>query len=118
MERAEVLSVLVENSSQPVTVTDTDSNILYVNDALEGASGYSQEEILGGNPNVLGSRERTDEEIEEMYKRLNEGEAVEMDGVTNQTKDGEIYVQDQELIPISIHNGTPDYFVCISELED
>lgn len=116
MERAEVLSVLLENSYQPIIVTDTDSNIVYANEALQEVSGYSEEELLGENPRILSSEEHTEEEFQEMYEALNNSEEFFIEGMSNKTKDGEIYLHDQKLIPIEVHNGTPDYFAGVSEL--
>lgn len=116
MERAEVLSVLVERSNQPVIVTDTDSNIVYVNKALEEVSGYQEAELLGENPSLFNSGSHTEQEFQQMYDALNNGETVIIEDMKNETKDGEIYTHDQELIPISVHSGTPDYFAGISEL--
>lgn len=118
MERAEILSILVENSNHPIVVTDIDSNILYVNKALEEVSGYSEKELIGENPNIMSSGEHSEEEFEKMYKALNNGEKYKINGMTNQTKKGELYVKDQEVFPISVHSDTPEYFVGISELRE
>lgn len=117
MERAEVLSVLVQNSNQPIVVTDTDANIVYVNEALQEISGYSESELIGENPRVLSSGEHEEEEFQRMYDALRDGESYSIIDMKNQSKEGEIYVHDQEILPINIHNGSPDYYAGISELK-
>ena len=115
-EKGEVLSVVVENSNHPIIVTDTDSTILYANEALENVSGYTEEEMQGKTPHIFSSEEHTDEDFQEMYESLAEGDSVSLDGMKNRSKDGEVYIHDQEVIPISVHRDDPDYFVGISEV--
>jgi len=117
LERAEILNTVVEGSINPIIVTDTESNIVYVNQALEDVSEYSREELIGQNPNILSSGKHTEEEFQKMYNALNNGETVKFDGMVNSKKSGENYVHDQEIIPICVHNSQPDYFAGISKLK-
>ena len=116
-ERSQVLREIVDKSDNPIVVTNTDSEIVYVNPAHEEVTGYSFEEILGENPSMFSSGEHPDELFEEMYDALFSGYEFEIDDMRNKDKEGEIYEMDQQIIPISIHGEEPDYFAAIAVLE-
>lgn len=115
-ERAEILSSMVEMSNQPVLVTDNDSKILYVNEALEEISGYDSSELIGEEPSLLSSDIHEEALFKEMYESLENGECYKIEGMKNKTKDGEIYEHDQTLTPVTVHGQKPDYFLAISEI--
>lgn len=113
----EVYESIVENSENPILVTDSDSNILYVNQAFEEVTGYSEEEIIGENPNVLNSGARDSDTFAEMYDSLRAGEAFEIEDMTNVRKDGEEYMHDQHLIPVAMNGGIPEFYAAISDVK-
>jgi PAS domain S-box-containing protein len=49
------LSLVVEQSPNPVIITDLDTRIEYVNDAFTRLSGYSREQAMGQTPRMLKS---------------------------------------------------------------
>jgi len=118
LERAEILNTVVESSVNPIVVTDTESDIVYVNKALEEVSGYSRDELIGRNPNILSSGKHDKEEFQRMYQKLNSGETVNFNDMVNLRKGGSTYVHDQEIIPICVHSPVPDYFAGISQLNE
>lgn len=115
-ERSAISTKVVENMPNPVLVTDTDSEILYVNEALEEITGYDGEELIGKNPNILASGEHPDELFQEMYASLENEEVFEIEGMTNQKKNGEIYRHNQMVMPVLVHGEEPKYFVGASEV--
>ena len=56
-KRAEIererLTRAIEQSGDTIIITDADGAILYVNPAFTRTSGYSREEALGRNPNLV-----------------------------------------------------------------
>lgn len=113
----EVYESIVENSENPILITDSESNILYVNPAFEEVTGYSEQEILGENPNLLNSNAHDSDTFAEMYESLKAGEIFEIENMTNVRKDGEEYLHDQHLIPISTEGGIPDFYAAISDVK-
>lgn len=112
----EVYESIIENSDNPILVTDSNSEVLYVNKAFEDVTGYSEEEVLGKNPNFLNSGEHDDETFREMYDSLETGEVFEIEEMTNVKKCGEEYVHDQQLIPVSMNGGPPEFYASVSNL--
>lgn len=117
MER-EVYEAVVENSDNPIVITDSESNILYVNDAFEEVTGYSEEEMVGENPNILSSDKHDSETFAEMYESLKAGEIFEIEDMTNIRKNGDEYLHDQQLIPISMGGDIPEFYAAISDVEE
>ena len=113
----EVYESIVENSDNPIVVTDSESNILYVNDAFEEVTGYSEDEILGENPNMLNSQVHDSETFAEMYESLKAGEVFEIEDMTNVRKNGEEYLHDQHLIPVSTNGDNPEFYAAISDVK-
>lgn len=50
-----ILSKAVENNPASIVITNSDGNIVYVNPKFVTLTGYSIEEAIGQNPNVLQS---------------------------------------------------------------
>lgn len=116
-ERSQLLRKIVDKSDHPIIVTNTDSEIVYVNPAHEEITGYSLEEVIGENPNMFSSGEHPPELFEEMYQALNSGEEFEINNMRNENRQGDIYKMDQQIIPVSIHGNNPDYFAAIADLD-
>lgn len=115
----EVYEAVVENSDNPIVITDSESNILYVNSAFEEVTGYSEEEVIGENPSILNSESHGSETFAEMYENLRAGEVFEIEDMTNVSKDGDEYLHDQQLIPISMNgDDVPEFYAAISDVEE
>lgn len=114
----EVYEAIIDNSDNPIVITNSESDILYVNRAFEEVTGYSEDEVIGENPNVLNSDNHESETFAEMYKSLKAGEVFEIDEMTNVRKDGEEYLHDQQLIPISKDGGIPEFYAAISDVKN
>lgn len=116
-ERSQLLRKIVDKSDHPIVVTNTDSEIVYVNPAQEEITGYSLEEVVGENPNMFGSGEHPTELFDEMYQALNSGQEFEINNMRNENRQGDIYEMDQQIIPVSIRGDNPDYFAAIADLD-
>ena len=116
-ERSQIMRQVVDKSENPIVVTNTDSEIVYVNPAHEEITGYDFEEAIGQNPSMFGSGEHPQELFEEMYDTLLSGQEFEIDNMRNRNREGELYEMDQQIIPICIHGEQPDYFAAIAVLD-
>ena len=82
--------VVLDNSRESILVTDSNVNIIMVNKAFTDIEGYSAEEILGKNPNVLNSGKHHKEYFVEMYRSLKET-GIYQSEIWNRRKDGEVH---------------------------
>jgi len=83
----------------PVEITDTHGNIIYVNPAFERASGYSRDEMIGKNPRLFGSGRHPKSFWEQMWKTINAG-SVWVGKIENRKKDGTPFYSQLLISPI------------------
>ena len=89
----------VENSYNSIVITDTDSNIVYVNERAIKETGYSKDELIGENPRMLKSGDKSEEFYRHMHERLDNGHKWEGEFI-NLRKDGSEYYEKASIMPI------------------
>lgn len=100
----------VECSGRPFYFTDRDGGIEYVNPAFEETTGYSAEEVIGKTPEMLQSSEQDQSFYENLWETLLEGETWRGE-LINQRKNGEQFVVDQTIAPVTDESGKIAHFV-------
>ena len=90
-----------------VSITDLQGVITYANEKFSEISGYSHDEIIGSNHNLLNSQNKSQAYWVAMYRRVAKGE-IWHDEVRNLAKDGSFYWVDTTIIPIKelVDEGT------------
>lgn len=101
------------NQHAIVTVTNVNSEIIYVNSKLEAISGYRSNELLGKHHKLLYSKEYEQDAIDKMYHELSLGNVWRSE-VVNQTKSGESYWLDTSVVPFVKENGDIYQYISIS----
>ena len=91
-ERFREAAAVMENTHDGVVVTDTTPRILAVNRAYSNITGYSAEEVLGKNPNLISSGRADKFFYETMWEHLLR-EGHWQGEVWNRRKSGECYPQ-------------------------
>jgi PAS domain S-box-containing protein len=71
----------------PTEITDPDGKLIYVNPAFEKVTGYSREELIGKNPNILNSGKHSKEFWQKMWREIESGK-VWTGEIENKHKDG------------------------------
>jgi PAS domain S-box-containing protein len=97
----------VEHAGHVVLITDTDGTITYVNDAFEDVTGYEANEAIGRRPSMLQSGQHDEEFYRGLWETISSGEVWEGE-VVNERKDGEQYIIDQTIAPITGDDGDGD----------
>ena len=109
------LELIFEHVKNGITITDEHSTILYTNPEFTRITGYSKEDVLGGNPGMLHSGRHDESFYRNMWnsilsKGFWEGE------IWNRRKSGEIY---PELLTISkIKQASSDSIFYIAVFSD
>jgi PAS domain S-box-containing protein len=120
-EHEQLRAIRDKHRGHGVIVTDTDGTIEYVNRGLERQSGYSVEEVLGKTPNVLNSGEHDDSFFADLWGTITTGEVWHGE-VINEHKDGDQYVVDQVIVPLTGPEGKIEQYVAanheITELRE
>lgn len=85
-----MLSLVVEQSTNMVVVTDEEGIIEYANQQFCAVSGYSTEEVMGKNPNILRSDQNDPGVYAQMWQKLKKGDHWQGE-LVNRRKNGEYY---------------------------
>jgi PAS domain S-box-containing protein len=94
----------------PIQITDANGKIIYVNPAYERVSGYSKEELIGRNPNLLKSGMHSKEFWEKIWTRILSGKEW-VGQLQNRRKDGTVFHSEVVISPILDENKTVIGFV-------
>jgi PAS domain S-box-containing protein len=105
-----LLSMAVDNIAESVVITDTDGIVEYVNPAFQRMTGYSREEAVGANANILNSGEHEDAFFEEIWAKLKAGETCTTRFI-NRRKDGSLYEQETTISPVRDVAGMLTHYV-------
>ncbi|WP_339673473.1 EAL domain-containing protein [Dasania marina] len=90
VDKLSLAKKVMEQSKSGVIVCNSDAEIIYTNQAFSNITGYSQQEVLGSNPNVLSSGKQGSSFYESMWDEILtkgywEGEVID------KRKNGELF---------------------------
>jgi two-component system sensor histidine kinase/response regulator len=108
------LSLVVEQSPNPVIITDLDTRIEYVNDAFTRLSGYSREQAMGQTPRMLKSGLTPEASYQDMWRTLLAGNAWHGEFI-NRTAGGEIRTESAVIAPLRNSGGQVSHYVAVKE---
>ena len=97
MDRVATAKEVFNSTGQGVLVTDVSGTIQSVNPAFTRLTGYTEEEVLGRNPNLLSAGRQSKEFYTTMWSQIGQ-EGLWQGKVWNKRKNGEEYL---ELLSIS-----------------
>ncbi|MGM0605774.1 MAG: PAS domain S-box protein [Halobacteriota archaeon] len=103
----------IDHAGHSVYITESDGEIVYVNEAFERVTGYQAEEAIGSTPRILKSGHHGGAFYEELWETILDGRVWEND-VLNARKNGELYYVDQTIAPIIDDSGQLTHFVAIN----
>jgi diguanylate cyclase (GGDEF)-like protein/PAS domain S-box-containing protein len=105
-EEMRLASLVFQNSSEGMTVTDKDGTIISINPAFTALTGYAQEDVVGKNPRVLKSGRHDLAFYQAMWHDLDSSGHWEGE-IWNRRKNGEIYAERLSINTIYNGNGLP-----------
>ncbi|MBT3375622.1 MAG: PAS domain S-box protein [Lentisphaerae bacterium] len=94
-----MLSTAAESAAEAILITDREGRIKYVNPAFETITGYTRDEVLGGNPRILKSGQHPEHYYSAMWEDLVAGKTW-VGRFTNRRKDGSLYEEEDTISPI------------------
>lgn len=95
-----------------VGITDTKGIITYANDKFCLISGYSREELIGENHQVLDSNFHSNGFFLDMYKTIGQGNVWQGE-ICDRSKNGELYWVDTTIVPFIGQDKKPRSYVAI-----
>ncbi|HNX20805.1 MAG TPA: PAS domain S-box protein [Bacteroidales bacterium] len=108
------LSRAVEQSPVSIVIADISGTIEYVNPKFSEVTGYSYDELIGKNPNVLKSGFTTSLEYEQLWNTIMSGN-VWVGEFKNIKKDGTTYWEAATIAPIKNLKGEITHYVGVKE---
>lgn len=87
-----------------VVITDTNGKIQYVNPKFCRITGYTQDELIGENPNILKSGYQSQEIYEDLWRTIESGKTWSGE-FRNKRKNGELYWENVTIFPIKNEFG-------------
>ena len=113
-ESLRTLSRAVEQSPVSIVITDPAGNIQYVNPKFEAITGYALAEVVGHNPRVLSSGEKSPVEYGAMWDTLKSGQTWQGE-FHNRRKDGSLFWELASISPVFNDEGVMLHFVGVKE---
>lgn len=113
-ELVQKLSRAVEQSPVSIIITNKEGNIEYINPKVTETSGFQAQEVIGSNPRIFSSGEKTKEEYKLLWERINSGKDW-FGEFHNRKKNGELYWESGSISPIKNQVGEITHFVAIKE---
>ena len=91
-KRLRLAASVFTHAREGITITDAKGTILDVNESFTRITGYSRDEVLGGNPRILKSGLQGRDFYERMWQSLR-SEGNWSGEIWNRAKDGNIYAE-------------------------
>lgn len=111
-ERLKLLSRVFDEADEGIIVTDLNARIVEVNPKFCEITGYSQEEVLGKNPNILSSGEQDASFYQKLWHNLQK-QGFWRGEIWNKRKDGEPYIEQLTISDIANSSGETTNYVGI-----
>lgn len=110
----QILSKGVDNSPASVVVTNSEGEIIFVNQKFISLTGYSFEEVKGKTPRILKSGYHPDEFYKDLWDTINAGNNW-IGEFQNKKKNGELFWESTMITSIKDELGGTTYFMAIKE---
>jgi PAS domain S-box-containing protein len=102
----------VEAAGHAIFVTDARGRIVYVNPAFEAVTGYSPDDAVGRTPALLNSGTHSKDYFRRLWETILGGD-IWSEVIVNRRANGDTYVADQTIAPITDEEGSITHFVSI-----
>lgn len=110
----EKLIAAVQQTGEAVVITDLHGTIEFVNPAFEVITGYSKEEAIGENPNILKSGRHDDDFYKELWNTITSGKTFN-GKMVNRRKDGSEYTEEVSISPVISTDGKIVNYVAVKQ---
>jgi PAS domain S-box-containing protein len=108
------LSTAIEQSPVITLITDTEGIIEFVNPMFTEVTGYSPEEVIGKNPNILKSENTPKHVFKELWDTILSGK-VWRGEFCNKKKNGKLYHESAVISPVKNEEGTIIKYLALKE---
>ncbi len=103
-------ATVFDASAEAIIITDFHSNIISVNSAFTAITGYSAEDVLGKNPNILSSGQQSTEFYEQMWQDILQ-HGIWQGELVNRNKNGSLYQAHAAITSFRNAEGELQHFI-------
>jgi PAS domain S-box-containing protein len=108
------LSLAVDQSPVSIAITDLNANIEYINPAFEATTGYSINELIGKNMNILKSGKSGKSVYKDLWKTIKEGNTWQTEWM-DKRKNGTLYWESISINPIKNEMGEITNYLTVKQ---
>jgi len=108
--RLKITSSVFERSQDAIIISDADNRIIDVNPAFTSITGYTREEAIGNNPNMLSSGRQGPEFYRSLWRALHEQNFWRGE-IWNRRKNGEEYPEFLSITRVQLDEPGEHYYV-------
>ncbi|SET58869.1 PAS domain S-box-containing protein/diguanylate cyclase (GGDEF) domain-containing protein [Marinobacter segnicrescens] len=108
--RLKITSSVFERSQDAIIISDADNRIIDVNPAFTSITGYTREEAIGNNPNMLSSGHQGPEFYHSLWRALHEQNFWRGE-IWNRRKNGEEYPEFLSITRVQLDEPGEHYYV-------
>ncbi|WP_417547867.1 EAL domain-containing protein [Marinobacter segnicrescens] len=108
--RLKITSSVFERSQDAIIISDADNRIIDVNPAFTSITGYTREEAIGNNPNMLSSGRQGPEFYRSLWRALHEQNFWRGE-IWNRRKSGEEYPEFLSITRVQLDEPGEHYYV-------
>ncbi|NOQ24928.1 MAG: PAS domain S-box protein [Bacteroidales bacterium] len=108
------LSTAVTQSPTSIIITDTKGIIEYINPKFIEVTGYTLEEVIGKNPNILKTGHTVSEDYKVLWETITNGDTWRGEFL-NKRKNGDHYWELASISPIIDEKGTVIKYIAVKE---
>ncbi len=109
-----LLSAVINQVNQMVSVTDLKGNIVYVNQYFLKKYGYKENEVLHKNVRFLKSGKQSKSFYKDVWDRILKNESFHGNFI-NKHKNGEIFIEQKTITPIKNDEGDINFLVSVGQ---
>ncbi len=113
-DELKVLSRAIEQSPASIVITDTSGCIRYVNPKFEQVTGYTSQQVLGENPRILSSGDKSPAEYRDLWTTIKSGQTWKGE-FHNRRRDGSLFWERASISPIIDEQGQILHFLAVKE---
>ncbi|MCX6204898.1 MAG: PAS domain S-box protein [Bacteroidetes bacterium] len=114
IEKLNMLSQAVDQSTSTIIITNFEGNIEYVNKKFIEVSGYGLNEVIGKTPKILKSGYTKKEEYKLLWNTIKSGDTWEGE-FHNKKKNGDLYWESAKISAVKNEKGTITHFMALKE---
>jgi len=111
-EQLELAARVFENSAEGIIITDARNRILMVNKTFSSVTGYTPDEVIGKNPNLLSSGRQEATFYRDMWETLS-SDGEWRGEIENRRKNGELYPEWLNISVARQADGTISNYVAV-----